>query len=104
MFPSSQTDLMLTFAETRDYSTQTLLAYFGEELKRRCGHCDNCVEGTAEEPVPESAELFPVHSQVRHAYGEATLDIIIYCPPEQQPAGRLVVAPGPADLLEVAVR
>jgi ATP-dependent DNA helicase RecQ len=63
----SRTDMMRAFAQTNACRTQTLLAYFGEELRKRCGHCDNCVAGTAEEPVPESAELFPVHSHVRHA-------------------------------------
>jgi ATP-dependent DNA helicase RecQ len=62
----SRTDMMRAFAETRACRTQTLLAYFGEELKKRCGHCDNCAEGTAEEAVPGSGELFPVHSHVRH--------------------------------------
>jgi len=62
----SRTDMMRAFAETRACRTQTLLAYFGEELKKRCGHCDNCADGTAEEPVAEADELFPVHSQVRH--------------------------------------
>ena len=27
--------------------TQLLLAYFGEQLRRHCGHCDNCLAGTA---------------------------------------------------------
>ena len=36
-------------------------------MVKRCGHCDNCLEGTAEEPLAESDELFPVHSRVRHA-------------------------------------
>jgi ATP-dependent DNA helicase RecQ len=62
----SRTDMMRAFAETRACRTQTLLAYFGEELAEHCGHCDNCLDGTAEETVPESDELFPVHSQVRH--------------------------------------
>lgn len=62
----SRTDMMRAFAETRACRTQTLLAYFGEELTKHCGHCDNCLDGTAEEIVPESDELFPVHSQVRH--------------------------------------
>ena len=62
----SRTDMMRGFAETRACRTQTLLAYFGEELAKRCGHCDNCADGTAEDPVPESDELFPVHSHVLH--------------------------------------
>jgi ATP-dependent DNA helicase RecQ len=63
----SRTDMMRAFAETRACRTQTLLAYFGEDLAKPCGHCDNCIEGSAEE-VEEAAtdEPFPVHSQVRH--------------------------------------
>jgi ATP-dependent DNA helicase RecQ len=64
----SRTDMMRGFAETRNCRTQTLLAYFGEELKRRCGHCDNCVEGVAPDPAAATAadEPFAVHSKVRH--------------------------------------
>ncbi|MEV8506071.1 RecQ family ATP-dependent DNA helicase [Actinoplanes sp. NPDC051475] len=63
----SRTDMMRGFAETRACRTQTLLAYFGEDVKKQCGHCDNCVEGVADE-VEEATgdELFPVHSTVRH--------------------------------------
>lgn len=63
----SRTDMMRGFAETRACRSQTLLAYFGEVLKHRCGHCDNCADGTAEKPVAAADEPFPVHSQVRHA-------------------------------------
>jgi ATP-dependent DNA helicase RecQ len=67
----SRTDMMRGFAETRACRTQTLLAYFGEDIAKRCGHCDNCVEGIAEEPVAAADELFPTHSHVRHAeWGE----------------------------------
>ena len=64
----SRTDMMRAFAESRACRTQTLLAYFGEATSgERCGHCDNCQDGTADEVVAESSdELFPVHSQVRH--------------------------------------
>jgi ATP-dependent DNA helicase RecQ len=60
----SRTDMMRGFAETRGCRSQMLLAYFGEELKRRCGHCDNCVEGITEEPAAD--EPFDVHARVRH--------------------------------------
>ena len=63
----SRTDMMRGFAETRGCRSQVLLAYFGEELKQRCGHCDNCVEGIAEKPVPGADEPFDVHARVRHA-------------------------------------
>ena len=62
----SRTDMMRGFAETRGCRTQVLLAYFGEVLKKPCGHCDNCVDGLAEEPPAAADTPFPVHSQVRH--------------------------------------
>jgi len=65
----SRTDMMRGFAETRACRTQTLLAYFGEELKKPCGHCDNCADGAAaevEETTSEAGEPFPVHSHVTH--------------------------------------
>jgi ATP-dependent DNA helicase RecQ len=63
----SRTDMMRGFAETRACRTQVLLAYFGEELKHPCGHCDTCAEGTAGEIAATAAdEPFPVHAQVRH--------------------------------------
>ncbi|AGL19612.1 ATP-dependent DNA helicase RecQ [Actinoplanes sp. N902-109] len=63
----SRTDMMRGFAETRACRTQTLLAYFGEDTGRPCGHCDNCADGTAEE-VEEATgdEPFAVHSSVEH--------------------------------------
>jgi ATP-dependent DNA helicase RecQ len=62
----SRTDMMRGFAQTRGCRSQILLAYFGEQLKKRCGHCDNCVEGVAERVSATSAEPFPVHGKVRH--------------------------------------
>ncbi len=63
----SRTDMMRGFAETRACRTQTLLAYFGEDLPKPCGHCDNCVEGSAAELVTAAGdEPFPVHAKVRH--------------------------------------
>ncbi|MGK5677876.1 RecQ family ATP-dependent DNA helicase [Actinoplanes sp. URMC 104] len=71
----SRTDMMRGFAETRACRTQTLLAYFGEELTKPCGHCDNCVEGTAAETEAATAdEPFPVHAKVRHGeWGPGTV-------------------------------
>ena len=37
---------MLGFCEITSCRRQTLLAYFGEELGRPCGNCDNCLEPT----------------------------------------------------------
>ncbi|MEU4688498.1 RecQ family ATP-dependent DNA helicase [Actinoplanes sp. NPDC023714] len=63
----SRTDMMRAFAQSRQCRTETLLAYFGEDLKRPCGHCDNCADGSAAEvDAAEEEGPFPVHSQVRH--------------------------------------
>ncbi|HWS35043.1 MAG TPA: ATP-dependent DNA helicase RecQ [Actinoplanes sp.] len=63
----SRTDMMRAFAQSRQCRTETLLAYFGENLKKPCGHCDNCADGTAQEIAAAEPEgPFPVHSQVRH--------------------------------------
>jgi ATP-dependent DNA helicase RecQ len=61
----SRTDMMRGFAQSRGCRTQVLLAYFGEQLKKPCGHCDNCADGTAAAPVKASGP-YPVHSTVRH--------------------------------------
>ncbi|WP_328460183.1 ATP-dependent DNA helicase [Actinoplanes sp. NBC_00393] len=64
----SRTDMMRGFAQSRQCRTETLLAYFGEDLKRPCGHCDNCADGTAQAIDEAEAEgPFPVHSRVEHA-------------------------------------
>ncbi|MEV6349440.1 ATP-dependent DNA helicase RecQ [Actinoplanes sp. NPDC051851] len=63
----SRTDMMRGFAESRQCRTETLLAYFGEEIRHECGHCDNCASGSAEAVNAAEAEgPFPVHSRVRH--------------------------------------
>lgn len=62
----SRTDMMRGFAQTRACRTQSLLAYFGEQHKRPCGHCDNCSQATVAEPLPQSSGPFAVHSTVRH--------------------------------------
>jgi ATP-dependent DNA helicase RecQ len=63
----SRTEMMRGFAQTQGCRSQTLLAYFGEHLKKRCGHCDNCVEGVAAPPPSRKDVPFPVHGRVRHA-------------------------------------
>jgi ATP-dependent DNA helicase RecQ len=67
MVQRSRTDMMRGFAQTRACRVQTLLAYFGEDTGKPCGHCDNCAEGFAEE-VEEATgdEPFAVHSTVKH--------------------------------------
>ncbi|MGA3489134.1 RecQ family ATP-dependent DNA helicase [Micromonosporaceae bacterium DT55] len=62
----SRTDMMRAFAETQGCRSQSLLAYFGEQMTGTCGHCDNCHAGLAV-PAGDGDEPFPVHSQVQHA-------------------------------------
>ncbi|MFC7533629.1 RecQ family ATP-dependent DNA helicase [Actinoplanes sp. GCM10030250] len=63
----SRTDMMRGFAQSRQCRTETLLAYFGEDQKKPCGHCDNCADGSAQ-AVDEAEQEgpFPVHSRVTH--------------------------------------
>jgi ATP-dependent DNA helicase RecQ len=64
----SRTDMMRAFAQTTGCRGQSMLAYFGEQLRHPCGHCDNCTFGTASEAVAATpAGPFAVHSTVRHA-------------------------------------
>lgn len=61
----SRTDMMRHLAETTSCRTRALLAYFGEHQRSSCGHCDNCLAGTAAPTAPASGP-YPVHSAVRH--------------------------------------
>jgi ATP-dependent DNA helicase RecQ len=61
----SRTDMMRGFAQTEGCRSQVLLAYFGEKLRKPCGHCDNCSRGVVQESKPAD-EPFAVHSRVRH--------------------------------------
>ncbi len=56
--------MMRNLAETTGCRGQALLAYFGEQLDRLCGHCDNCHAGLSE-TVQDGP--YPVHSRVTHA-------------------------------------
>jgi ATP-dependent DNA helicase RecQ len=62
----SRVDMMRYLAETTNCRGQALLSYFGEHLEERCGHCDNCADGSVETVAPTSAEPYPVHATVRH--------------------------------------
>jgi ATP-dependent DNA helicase RecQ len=66
MVTRSRTDMMRGFAQARGCRTQALLAYFGEDQKKPCGHCDNCLSGEALPPAEPSDEPFAVHSRVQH--------------------------------------
>ncbi|WP_344931487.1 RecQ family zinc-binding domain-containing protein [Actinoplanes nipponensis] len=60
--------MMRGYAQSNACRSQTCWPYFGEDLTHRCGHCDNCAEGVAEETDEGTGdEPFAVHSTVRHA-------------------------------------
>jgi ATP-dependent DNA helicase RecQ len=68
----SRIEMMRGLAETTGCRTQALLAYFGEHLGKRCGHCDNCQDGSAK--AGRATGPFPLHSTVRHAtWGQGTV-------------------------------
>jgi ATP-dependent DNA helicase RecQ len=98
----SRIDMMRQYAESANCRGNTLLAYFGEQADRACGHCDNCAGGAVVvDPVvlkvpwyrrlfrtrprvvqaastptvqPEHPRPFPVSSEVRHsAWGTGTV-------------------------------
>ena len=81
----SRIDMMRQYAESGRCRGRALLAYFGEDVDRDCGHCDNCAEGTSGSPstrkksvapAPRKGrdEPFPVASAVRHTeWGAGTV-------------------------------
>ncbi|MFG2043130.1 RecQ family ATP-dependent DNA helicase [Dactylosporangium sp. NPDC048998] len=95
----SRIDMMRQYAESAGCRGNALLAYFGEQAERACGHCDNCANGTVvvdpvvprqpwyrrlfAKPVERVAAVevkvdddrpFPVSSEVRHtAWGTGTV-------------------------------
>ena len=65
----SRVEMMRGYAETTECRRQFLLGYFGEQLDERCGNCDTCSDGTAQEnPGPDDDETpFPVETAVEHS-------------------------------------
>ena len=45
----SRVERMRLYAETTDCRRRMLLGYFGEQHPQRCGRCDNCDDGTADD-------------------------------------------------------
>jgi len=60
----SRLEMMLAYAGTTDCRRQHLLGYFGEQLNRPCGNCDNCWEGRTDER--HSVGPYPPNTRVRH--------------------------------------
>jgi ATP-dependent DNA helicase RecQ len=62
----SRVDMMRGYAETDRCRADFLVRYFGEQLPRRCGVCDNCRAGTAADPAATSDAPYQLQSRVRH--------------------------------------
>ena len=68
----SRLEMMRSYAEVRDCRRKFLLNYFGEQLDRACGHCDNCKAGIA--ASDDGLKPYPINSQVIHkSWGEGTV-------------------------------
>ncbi|WP_207619268.1 RecQ family ATP-dependent DNA helicase [Nocardioides sp. IC4_145] len=62
----SRVDMMRGYAETDRCRAAYLQGYFGEQAEQRCGRCDNCRDGVAEDPAVEQDAAYPVQSDVVH--------------------------------------
>ncbi|ONI87822.1 recombinase RecQ [Actinosynnema sp. ALI-1.44] len=61
----SRLEMMRQYAETSGCRRQHLLGYFGEHKQDRCGACDTCDAGTAEDQHPGTSH-FPSGASVHH--------------------------------------
>jgi ATP-dependent DNA helicase RecQ len=62
-FDRSRVEMMRGYAEVRDCRREYLLNYFGEPVEQRCGNCDRCDAGIADDPV---SRPFALGARVRH--------------------------------------
>src|SRR5262249_33372379 len=60
----SRVEMMRHYAEMTDCRRRFLLQYFGEEVSRACGHCDNCEAGRSALVLP--ARAFTPGGRVGH--------------------------------------
>jgi ATP-dependent DNA helicase RecQ len=73
----SRVEMMRGYAETDRCRWDFLLGYFGEEQPERCGHCDTCADGRAEDAAaaetgPDAA--YELQARVQHpAFGAGTV-------------------------------
>jgi ATP-dependent DNA helicase RecQ len=61
----SRIEMIRGYAETTGCRRQFLLGYFGQQLPQRCGNCDTCDAGTAQDSGPDTSG-FELNSAVRH--------------------------------------
>jgi ATP-dependent DNA helicase RecQ len=53
----SRVERMRLYAETTDCRRRMLLGYFGEQHPQRCGRCDNCDDGTADDVEAPAGDI-----------------------------------------------
>jgi ATP-dependent DNA helicase RecQ len=63
----SRVEMMRGYAETTKCRRQFLLGYFGEQLERPCGNCDNCDAGLSQQQFDADGSPFPAQTPVQHA-------------------------------------
>ncbi len=69
----SRIEMMRGYAEVRDCRRKYLLNYFGEQLEKPCGHCDNCKAGISAQD-DDSLKPYALNSRVAHkSWGEGTV-------------------------------
>jgi ATP-dependent DNA helicase RecQ len=67
----SRVEMMRAYAETQRCRSDFLLGYFGEDVNRLCGHCDNCRTGVAQAATAPPTAL---EGRVRHEeFGDGTV-------------------------------
>ena len=70
----SRVEMVRAYAETGRCRMEFLVGYFGEDLDRRCGHCDNCRSGSAEDHASEEDPVYDVQQHVVHPeFGTGTV-------------------------------
>jgi ATP-dependent DNA helicase RecQ len=70
----SRVEMMRAYAETERCRSAFLLAYFGAEVRERCGTCDNCLAGTAPDEGQGADVPYAVQDAVEHEeFGRGTV-------------------------------
>jgi ATP-dependent DNA helicase RecQ len=73
----SRVDMMRGYAETDRCRADFLVGYFGQQLDRRCGVCDNCRSGSAPDPRAQRGSPFAVQSRLHHGeFGEGVVTAV----------------------------
>jgi ATP-dependent DNA helicase RecQ len=72
----SRVEMIRAYAETPRCRWDFLLGYFGDDVDRQCGHCDNCESGRAEQETshaPRDATVAPQDRVEHDEFGTGTV-------------------------------